>query len=287
VAAGIFYTRQIARAETGTPVFSAFSGWQMANNALHIYPWQPVDTTGLPSPADLELARYADRYFKRNAGAMKRDQPAATTAYMWDRASPLHLYLDDYRKSHSFLRQRPDTAQLCYFTAWTRVAPVFSQYGYFLLRRHPVAFSRYYLWPSAKSFFLSPLSEFAVYNEGKKEIDPVARDWFGYRVRPAVRSATIQAALLAPFPWLSLLLNLGFALTAAVFLLRRDLRDGHPEFTVCLQLASVYLLTNACFNIFASPCVFRYQVLPLILLYIFTVCGLFFVSYYHSANDKL
>src|SRR5580692_6869968 len=70
VAAGVLVTRAVTQAETGAPTFSAFSGWQMANNALHIYPWLPVDRTGLPSPADLELARYADRYFKRNAGAM-------------------------------------------------------------------------------------------------------------------------------------------------------------------------------------------------------------------------
>jgi hypothetical protein len=36
---------------------------------------------------------------------------------------------------------------------------------------------------------------------------------------------------------------------------------------------------NFCFNVFASPSVYRYQVLPLILLFIFTGCGLFFVIY--------
>jgi len=116
----------------------------------------------------------------------------------------------------------------------------------------------------------------------------VARDWFGYRsTRPVVRSATIQATIFAPFPWLSLLLNLSFLLIAALFLLRRDLRAGYPGFTVCLQLAAAYLLTNACFTIFASPGVFRYQVLPLILLFIFTFYGLFFVIYHRSVNDKL
>ena len=259
----------------------------MANNALHIYPWLPVDTAGLPSPASYELARYADRYFKRNAAVIKRNPPVATTAYMWERASPLHQYLDDYRKSHSLLRQWPDTGQLLYFNAWNRVAPVFSQYGYFLLRRHPVAFSRYYLWTSTKDFFLSPLDVFAVYNDGKSEVDLTGQDWFGYRgTRTTVRSATIQAAILAPFPWLSLLLNLLFLLTAVIFLLRRDWRARNPGFTVCLQLAAVYLLTNACFNIFATPSILRYQVLPMILLFIFTCYGLFFVSFYHSANDK-
>jgi hypothetical protein len=48
-----------------------------------------------------------------------------------------------------------------------------------------------------------------------------------------------------------------------------------------------YLLANAGFNIFAAPSVFRYQVLPLILLFAFTIGGidLFFVSFCPT-NDK-
>jgi hypothetical protein len=33
-------------------------------------------------------------------------------------------------------------------------------------------------------------------------------------------------------------------------------------------------MANACFCIFASPSVLRYQVLPMILLFVFTVCAM-------------
>jgi hypothetical protein len=62
-------------------------------------------------------------------------------------------------------------------------------------------------------------------------------------------------------------------------LLQPGLRRRYPVFTDCLRVAAIYLGANACFNIFASPSVYRYQILPLILLYIFTACGLFFVPY--------
>jgi hypothetical protein len=66
------------------------------------------------------------------------------------------------------------------------------------------------------------------------------------------------------------------------------LRTRPPAFTASLKVAAAYLLSNACFNILASPSVFRYQVLPLILLFIFTIIGLFYVSYSACfANDKL
>ena len=159
-----------------------------------------------------------------------------------------------------------------------------------------MAFGRYYLWPSAKSFFLTPLDVFAVYNEGKTAVDPLAQNWFHYSsARLRVGSATIQAKLLAPFPWICLLLNLGFLLVCGIYFcfpLRArsmpPLPGRHPGFTTSFKVAAAYLFANACFNIFASPSVFRYQVLPLILLFIFTIIGLFYVSFRGNiANDKL
>ncbi|HEV3413948.1 MAG TPA: hypothetical protein VG101_15820 [Puia sp.] len=279
VAAGVGYTRELTWSETGAPVFSAFSGWQIANNALNLYPRLPVDTAGLP-PETQSLAGYVNRYFNREGAALPQDPPGATTAYMWEKKSPLHAYLDDYRRANSGLRQRTDSARLPYFIAWNRVAPVFSRYGYFLLQRHPVAFARYYLWPSAGSFFFSPLDVLSTYLDGKKEIDPVAREWFGYGSgKLRVCSATLQGKICAPFPWLSLMLNLAFVLMTVSFIIRRDLRDQYPAFTSFLRVAAVYLGVNFCFNVFASASVYRYQILPLILLFIFTACGTFFVTY--------
>ncbi len=296
VTAGALYTQRLTNEQTGTPVFSAFSGWQLANNAIQIYPWLPPDTTGMPSPDSYVLARYVSTWFDQSGAALKKTAPVATTFYMWDPGSPLHQYFDAYRVRHSSIPQRTDTAEPAYFIAWNRVSPVFIEYGHFLIARHPVAFSRYYLWPSAQSFFLSPLGELAVYNEGKEEVDTVAQNWFYYRSRkPRVRSATIQSRLLAPFPWLFLGLNGAFLVMGILLLVRRRLieRQGnappgrYPFFITCLQLVTGYFLANGGFNIFASPSVFRYQVLPLILLFAFTVSGidLFFVSYYPT-NDK-
>jgi hypothetical protein len=83
------------------------------------------------------------------------------------------------------------------------------------------------------------------------------------------------------------MLNLGFLLVCGIYFFSPP-RARHPTFTASLKVAAAYLFANACFNIFASPSVFRYQVLPLILLFIFTIIGLFYVSYpAFLANDKL
>jgi len=44
VVAGTLWIKAITKKETGADVFSAFSGWQIANNAINIYKEIPVDT---------------------------------------------------------------------------------------------------------------------------------------------------------------------------------------------------------------------------------------------------
>ena len=269
VLVSIFFIKSITRRQTGAPIFSAFSGWQIANNALHMYPYIPVDTQDLPSMESLRLTAYVKVYFDRVGPELIKKGPSATTAYMWERGSPLHQYMYAYQKQDS----------LSYFIAWNRVAVALTEYGYHLVRKHPLAFGRYYLWESAKSYFYTPLDVFGVYNEGNKDVDVVAKDWFNYKsTRLRVSSATIQGRLLGWIPTLYIILNVIFVVAALLFLRVRELCQRHPEFTLYLKLICAYLLANAAFCIFASPTVLRYQVLPVILLFVFTVYAVHFVT---------
>ena len=289
VVAGIALTRHTTERETGAPVFSAFSGWQIASNALNMYPYIHEDTVGPPLPGSgqrasdppppecRQLAADVHAYFEKMGPGLLQRGPAATTDYMWVRTSPLHVYLADYRRNSG----------VDYFTAWHRVAPVFTQYGYFLIRRHPWAYLHYYIWPSAEGFFWSPLDVFAVYNEAKVTVDPVARDWFHYpTLQPRVLSPTIQNKLLAPMPAVYLALNIIFIGTVLIFLSSRLHRHRHPLFTGSLRLASAYLLANACFCIVASPSVFRYHVLPMIILFVFAISGIYCLTFRHGQIGK-
>jgi hypothetical protein len=280
---------------TGANLFSAFSGWQMANNVLNLYPRIPVDTIGFPSAESQELAGYVRDYFRGEmrivADSIEIDvgspettkEPAVTTAYMWLRTSPLHQFMRVYREKN----------RLNYWQAWNRVGVVFSQYGYFVARKHPVAFIRYYGWPSAKTFFWPDLDVFAVYNGGRPEADELAKRWFHYPgLQTKVYSATMQAAVFAPMPALYCFLNIAFAGVVLSFFPFKAVRERDKVFTGSFRLATAFLLANAFFSIFASPSVLRYQVLPIILLVVFGVCGsvLVFQDFFRklrvkSAND--
>jgi hypothetical protein len=272
VALGVVLVKQVTRRQTGADIFSAFSGWQIANNALNIAPNIDMDTADLSSPQCRELARMVGAYFEKAGPALRAGPHGLTTAYMWDRSLPLHQYLKVFRRTGG-------AGAAGYFIAWNRVAPVFTGFGYSIIRRHPAAFLHYYCWPSAKGFFLPDLDVFAVYNCGNDTVDAVASDWFGYgTTKPKVWSATAQGRLLAPMPWFYLLLNIGFVVVALPLLgwdtRSRARRARNQLLSRCFQLAAAFLVANACFCIFASPSVLRYQVLPMILLFVFIVCAL-------------
>src|SRR5580692_6064936 len=65
-------TTRATAAYTGTKVFSGFSGWQIANNALHMYPYiNDPDSAALPPPEFAQLDYFVKRYFAKAALSIK------------------------------------------------------------------------------------------------------------------------------------------------------------------------------------------------------------------------
>jgi len=256
---GTMMISEITWRQTGVKIFSAFSGWQIANNALYVYPYIEVNAARLPSPECRELDSVVRTKIDRVS------PPSLDTRYMWDPQSPLKEYMR--------LRQRREHTD--YFTAWNRVGPVFSQYGYYLLSGHPWLFWREYGWPSTRVFLYPPLDVLARYNEGKSNVDETAKEWFHYsstRVT-AVVQPDLQGYILTPFLPLWLFLNFAGILATIVFLLRGRARFRmlQENFRKGLTLTSAFLGVNTAFSVFATPNVFRYQVGPLIWMCAFTL----------------
>ncbi|MDO6435228.1 glycosyltransferase family 39 protein [Flavitalea sp. BT771] len=261
---GVLIVREATRQQTGVKIFSAFSAWQIANNALFMYPYIQVDPSRLPSAECREL----DSFVR----ATPAHQPVDTW-YMWDPQSPLKKYMQ--------MRQKKEHTG--YFTAWNKVAPVYSEYGYYLTTRHPWLFTREYLWPSARIFFYPDLEMLMRYNEGESKVDQTAKDWFHYgstQVRIAC-SPDLQGRLLGPFPAFYLAINLAFVLGAVWYWIQgkgsagsagfRDALLNKSGFREALLMTMTFFAVNAAFCIFATPNMFRYQVAPMIWLFVFTL----------------
>ena len=259
----VIYTQQKTQQLTGTAEFSVFGGWQIANNALYMYDHIEVDSNQLP-PGTKALDRLVRQYFNRVPPQYRDLDPFPGTFFIKIPDAPLKVYSYPYYKSNSAVGQ---------FKAWGAVSPIYNRYGTWLIRHNPVAFARYYLWLNTKNYFLPHLEKFGVYNFGSDSVWYPAMYWFHYKT-PVVRSVssqTLPAAIFFAYPAIFMLMNFYFIGAFAWLLVTGRWRRLPPIFVRCLWLLAAYLALNFAFSIFATPVVLRYQVLPFLLLFSYSL----------------
>jgi hypothetical protein len=267
IAFEIQHTISVTRKVTGTAIFSAFSGWQIANNALNMYPYIKVNTSALPSRDCIELDSIVRKYF--NTYHTAGSNAAATTDYMWNSHLPLKTYMN-YRMSQD--------KNLTWFKAWHRVAPVYTEYGYSLIKKHPVAYARYYLWPTAITYLLPPIENLGIYNEGKDSVSKIAQNWFWYKsTRVTSVSKTFQRLLIAPYTYLFLALNIIFGWLLIALLVKR-------RAPATIIFIGILWIVHGCFNIFSTPVIYRYQHFAFIVLFAFSLIALEQLTKYYLSN---
>ncbi len=258
----ILFSAQAAKKLTGTAQFPPIlGGWQWGNNALYMRGFIEEDSTQFPTKETAELDRIARQYFSQPS--RPQDQLSAYVANFFIRQpeAPLKQYmakLYGHREDFGIVEQ------------WGRVAPVFGQYGLFLIKRHPFAYARYYLLVNLKNYFLPPLEKLEVYNLGSNEIWPAGAYWFGYpSLKIKVVSLTLQGTLLFAFTALFCLLNIYFAAALTLFLYRKGWRTASSRFNYTMGVITGFLLLNCFFSVFANIIVIRYEVFPMIVFLAF------------------
>ena len=129
---------------TGFKQFSTgFDGWQLANNALHIYPF--IDSAP-ESIKDKKLRKFhqfllpfKDIILKETDNGKK-----VTAGFIWGTELPLKQYL--YKSLLEL--DRP------YYKSWIILGSgLYGDYGRYLILHYPIKFMRYYYLPNAVSIF--------------------------------------------------------------------------------------------------------------------------------------
>jgi hypothetical protein len=265
--------KQITKKETGTAVFSAFGGWMAANNALHMFPYIEVQDKDLPSADCIALNKIVKQYFDTLPVAA-RPHPYVRVNYLWGNNTPLKAYM------HTLQSERKIDD---YFSAWHAVAPVFSTYSNSLIRQHPAAFARYFLWPNTKEYCLPPLESLLSYNEEREIVDSSAIKWFRYKSeKVGCLNKTIQGTLLWPIPGWFLLINMVFGGTLVMLLIRAKRYALSPALLRTLLLAGGFWIINFSFSIYAAPIVFRFQLFPLI---VYTTFSCLMIDWLKKGNE--
>ncbi|WP_346319378.1 hypothetical protein [Chitinophaga sp. YIM B06452] len=258
VAFFMIYTREKAYELSGIRKFSAFSGWQLANNALYMFPHLPKEQYKVPAGCEqlhVGVKTYFDTIDARTADLA----PVDGSVYIQLAYLPLKKYVFQFWEG----RQPPNE-----LAGWAAVSPTYAAYGTFLIKKYPGAFLRYYVMPNAVNYLYPPLEKLQLYNSGQNVVGPLAREWFRYKSEVArTYSKQMQGTVLFFLPTIFFLCNL-FLLGGFIWLFvsGRGSLLNNPFKKYCV-LAGAFALLNCLFSILASPVVLRYQVMPLILLF--------------------
>ncbi|MDR3713320.1 MAG: hypothetical protein P4L51_10925 [Puia sp.] len=282
VLAGLFviHEQDAAYQMYGLKQFSPMSGWLLANNALYIRGQIHVDSSQLPSAETKELDRLSRKFYS--------DQP-----------SDFHEYLAAY-VANFFIRE-PSAPLKQYFSqhyrpkdnhenvkAWGQASVVFSEYGKYLIKNYPIAFTRYFILLNTKNYFFPPLEKLEVYNLGEDDVPANVQDWFDFKTpNVSAISKDMQASILSPFPYLFFFANVLFIgsliwlfAKGQYHLMARELRTG-------LFLVSGFLIANFCFCVFTTIIVLRYQFFPLIITLAFPLLLIEYLDKKETENKKV
>ncbi|GGH80148.1 hypothetical protein HNQ91_004912 [Filimonas zeae] len=245
---------------TGTRTFSAFSGWQMASNAIHVLRNQPADTTNFDSE-QRTINHFVINYLI-DKDSLKVKEEEVTASYIWDRQSPLKQYLNYYASLDNYT----DT----YFETWTALGPVYNTFGAAVIQQQPLAYIRYFVWPNTKRYFFPVMEAYEQFNEGRDSVDKLAARFYNYQsTNIDNRHASLHIAALAPWKYLFPVVNTAFILLSLLYLITGRYRRQSRLFNQVLLTVTAFYLGNLCFVSAVAPNVFRYHLFVITLLLVF------------------
>ncbi|SEW55018.1 hypothetical protein [Chitinophaga arvensicola] len=264
IASFVVFTRQKTAEHSGTKIFSAFSGWQMMNNAMYMMQYQHLDSTGAPAPFT-RLHKQTYYYLTALKAGPRKIIPSDGSYFMWDMNGPQKQLMGEYAQQHRGMDV---------YAAWCGVATLYDNYGKYMIAQHPWDFTRYYLLGNAKLYFLPELEVLGGFNRPiinlvNKDVGTFFRD--GEKPKPAGKYGELQATLMSLFPSLIVICHLLFLEETIRYLLKKGIRKTRRKFNIALLLCWTFIGLNFAFSVFAAPIVLRYQVLLIVLLLGYTL----------------
>lgn len=256
IAGFMFYTTWQTEKVMGTRQFSAFSGWQMASNAVYAYAHMP-ERPELAVPVQFAAVhRKVDSYLDslQSIPMSRRPDGPLMAFYLWDPGSPLQpvpgaVNIAD-NKAH--LRQM------------AAVSPLYNDYGKYLISEYPWAYFRYYLLPNFFQYAYPPPENLIVYNDGRDTVWPVAQAWFGFN-KVYTRTSTREMGMFNYYPLLMLLIIVLFISGWIGYYAVDGPSFANMRFRYALRIGTFYWLVHYGFSVLASPVVLRYQLFNMLL----------------------
>jgi hypothetical protein len=244
---------------TGYWQYSPFSGWQLANNAMGIY--REVDSADR-EPVPLKF-RTLDNMVRKYYDTDHVPIEAASTVFMWEPKLPLMRYNNSLFNAKDISEPK--------FKEWASMGPFYSSYGLYIIKKYPVHYLHYFVWPNSLNYLAPPVEYLGYYNGGYATVPESAVKWFGYtsnQVKTRMKSGKVW--ILHYYPFVVSISNLIMLLGLLSYLLLKGWQYN-TSFNKSILLAGFVWILNAAFTIFVASVALRFQVFPALLCATFSL----------------
>ncbi|WP_143151015.1 hypothetical protein [Chitinophaga sancti] len=256
----IFFTQNLYYQICQKHIFSPFSGWLLANNALYAYRYVSNEQHKTPprelENLDLQVRDYFDST-QNNPGHLM-EQGETYFHFMWISTSPLRAYAKKSIQPGSKLKD---------LGKWAFFAPIFKDYGWWIIKNYPIQFSRYYLFANVKRYSLPPVEFLESYNSGLNEVPDYIKNWFHYKSN--ILSYKVKNPVYTILPLYSIwsaIINIQILLFIIIYVWLKCYRYYPIKLDVLLFL-SFFGLINFAFEVFSTLISLRFQIFS---IWIFT-----------------
>ncbi len=227
-------------------MFSGFAGWQVANNALYCYKHIKIDNNDLPNVRTQFINRMVEQYIDSMGS---HDEVGSD--FIWARRSPLKLCCVVLSKK----------SKIDYFLAWFVTSEELNNYGWYIIKKFPFAFARYFIWPNTKKYFYPDKEAMSDYNCEQSVLPDDMKVWLGMDVnKPVCRIPHMQQYIIMLMPAVSGILNLlaifVLLITGADHVSKRKQTARDSLFFI---MWSIFYVTFMAFTIFAAAVNLRFM----------------------------
>ncbi|RFM34699.1 hypothetical protein [Chitinophaga silvisoli] len=265
----ILFTIQKNESTFKVKQFSAFGGWKLANDALymykHIYRNNEYAVPQRLKPLDVHVRSY----FKREKDTIDLFTPDPTSGsyYMYIHPSPLLTYRDSVSgKVGSPLD----------LDTFSKMAPLYQDYGFWLIIKNPIAFFQYFIWPNIQRYFISPPE---VYTDNENpftirtdSLGMAARKWFNLKTISSKQSTIdLRYTIFMNYPILNIIIHFMFTLTFISLAATTGLKNMSSRHRKVIIIIGLLWIFDFGFNILAAAVVLRYQIFISIIEFSFAI----------------
>jgi hypothetical protein len=199
--------------------------------------------------------------------------------YMANDASPLRQYQYwKYGADSSFLN----------FRKWGPMGALCGAYGSWLVRKYPLQFIHWFIWPNTQRYMITPPEVFATFSPFFLRNDGLGREasqWFGLKtLTVSWKYINLRTKILAPYPIFLCLIHLAFVMGLLGMLFMKYVRRiSAVQAFIVLSIGGFWLF-DLVFKVAAGGIVFRHQLFAMIVEGAFAL--LFFDIIYRNNDQK-